>query len=125
MRRLLATLVLGVVIPSQVLAVSGPPPGLTATLTITAKDAVSVTLHAEQTGGDPVTLSLEGYCYNADQTAYRVDTVRFVGSADATFSTEGGTFHGKPWIAVSCKAEVWFYFSSRQGLFLAGVVTFP
>lgn len=124
MRRLIAALLLAA-IPSMTLGASEPPPGLAGTLTITAQDAVSVTLHAEQTGGEPVTLSLEHVCYNADDTAWRVDTVRFVGSVDATFSVEGGTFHGHPWLADNCNAQLWFYYSSRRGIFLAVVSTLP
>jgi len=124
-RRLLAALLL-VLLPSQALAASGPPPGLSGTLMIVAQDASSVTLHAEQMGGEPVTLALEHTCYNADDTAWRAETVRFVGSVNATFSTLGGRFHGNDWIADNCKAEVWFYWSSRSAMFVAGtVVTRP
>lgn len=120
--RTLAALVLALLIPSRALAASGPPPGLAGSLAIVAQDASSVTLHAEQTGGDPVTLSLEHTCYNADDTAWRAETVRFVGSVDATFSTLGGRFHGNDWIADNCKAEVWIYWSSRSAMFVAGTV---
>jgi hypothetical protein len=126
--KLLAALLL-LLIPSQVLAASGPPPGLAGTLTIVSQDATSVTLHAEQTGGDPVRLTLEQICYNADpwtqSTMWETTKVRFVGSVDVTFDTSSGTYKSQQFTPVYCIAYLMFYFSSSRAIALAGVVTLP
>lgn len=129
MRRLLAALVLALLIPSQVLAASGPPPGLAGTLAIVAQDVTSVTLHAEQTGGDPVTLTVEHYCYeNANQPneVYGgMEKVRFVGSVSATFHTGPRTYHGKLVTPTDCWAFLMFYYSSSRAVMLDFKVTLP
>jgi hypothetical protein len=118
-------LVLALLIPSQVLAASGPPPGLAGTLAIVAQDATSVTLHAEQTGGEPVTLSLEHTCYNADDTAWQNVTVKFSGAVDRIFNTGSFTFHGRTHSPADCHATLNFYYSSSRVVILAGVDTVP
>lgn len=127
MRRL--ALVLALLIPSQVLAASGPPPGLAGTLVIVAQDASSVTLHAEQTGGDPVRLSLEQICYDTkpwtQSTMWETTKVRFVGSIDVIFDISSGTYKSHQFTPVYCVANLFFYFSSSRAIALAGVVTLP
>src|SRR5512135_2391412 len=60
-----------------------PPAGLVGILTITARNTETVTLHAEQTGGAYVRLTLQHTCY--DNTTRPIQQVKFTGSTDATF----------------------------------------
>ncbi len=122
MRSLLAALLL-VLLPSSTLAASGPPPGLAGTLAIVASDSVSVTLHAEQTGGELVTLTVEHYCYADPTTFAGMEKVRFSGSADMTFNIGPRTYHGKDMIPTSCWAHLSFYFSSSRVVLLDYVTT--
>jgi hypothetical protein len=110
------------VLPAR--AAGDPPPGLAGELTIVAKDAVSVTLHAEQTGGTPVTLMLEQYCYQNNIYA-GMERVRFTGSTTVTFNIGPRTYHGQLLTPTDCKAEIWYYYSSSRGMYLAGVTTLP
>jgi hypothetical protein len=121
-RSLLAALLL--LLPSQALAASGPPPGLAGTLAIVAQDATSVTLHAEQTGGSPVTLKVEHSCYEGAVYGGG-EKVSFVGSADMTFNIAPRTYHGHLVTPTNCWATLNFYYSSSRVMVLAYQVTLP
>ena len=107
MRRLVAAVLLAFLVVSPVTAASAPPPGLVGTLAIVSATATSVTLHAEQTGGSLVTLTIEHYCYvgdvYADDSVYAgFQRVRFSGSADAIFNTGPRTYHGRLLVPTEC-----------------------
>ena len=129
MKRLAPLLAL-LLIASPVAAASSPPAGLAGTLTITAKDATTVTLHAEQTGGSLVTLTVEHYCYVGD--VYASDSIyagfqkaRFTGSADLTFNIGPRSYHGSLLTPTSCWALLEFPYSSSRVAILARADTLP
>jgi len=119
---LIAVLFLSV-IPSQ--AAGDPPPGLAGTLSIVTKDANTVTLYAEQTGGTPVTLTIEHYCYAVSTDDVIVNKVRFIGSITSIFNISVRTYHGHVFTPTSCWAYLTYDFSSNRQIVLAEVTTLP
>lgn len=122
-RSLLAALALAL-LATPTLAASGPPPGLAGSLVIVSSDASSVTLHAEQTGGTPVTLTVEHYCYQGEVYG-GFQRVRFVGSADMTFDIGPRSYHGQIVTPTDCWALLEFFYSSARVEILGEVVTLP
>lgn len=104
---------------------ANPPPGLAGTLNIVYKDASIVTLHAEQTGGTSVTLTIEHYCYDAANDDVIVNKVRFGGATDASFNIGDRIFHGHLFTPDSCWAYLVYDFSSNRQIVLAEVTTLP
>ena len=102
---------------------------LAGTLVITAKDANTVTLHAEQTGGEPVTLTVEHGCYVGNVSAGTfagVEKVRFTGSADMTFNIGPRTYHGQYLVPDNCGASMSYYMTGNTSIFLVQqLITLP
>lgn len=124
MKRLLIAAVaasLALLVAAPVSAVTVPE-GLTGTITIVATTETTVTVHAEQTGGEPVRLVLEHFCYQGE-TYVGKEYVRFTGSTDATFSIGPRTFKGNAATPTECWVYLTHYMQSSTAVVLDGADT--
>lgn len=124
MKKILLIGLLMFLLSFPVRAASEPPAGLSGTLTTISKDANTVTLHAEQTSGTPVTLTIEHYCYQGNIYA-GFERIRFQGTTDASFNIGMRTYHGQSLTPTDCWALLEYYFGGGNLLILDEQVTLP
>lgn len=123
MKRLLAAVVLVLTVVSPVTAVEVDP-NLTGTVTVTDRTATTVTVRAEQTGGEPVRLRLEHYCYQGDVYGGS-EEVAFKGSITVTLSTASRRYKGATVTPNRCEAFLIRYLPSATLMILDIEPTFP
>jgi len=99
-----------------------PPTGLAGTMAVTARTATTATIHAEQTGGAPVTLRIEHNCRQG-RVGSPITVVKFLGSTDATFNIGPSRIKGRDFIPEACWAWLTYQMPSQTQLVLAGVNT--
>jgi len=95
---------------------------LTGTMSFVAISGDYVTIHAEQTSGDPVTLRIEHSC-RSDTVYGPIETVRFTGSTDATFYVGPRKLKGQTLVPVACWAWLTYQMPSQTALILDGINT--
>lgn len=124
MRRSLALASAGLFLFAGVANAAAP----TGTLAVVGSTATTVTLYAEQTGGDPVKLTIRHYCYVGDNYASDSifagsDQASFTGSATVTFDIGPRKVKGKTLTPDNCFAYIMYQMPSQTALVLAGVDT--
>jgi len=122
-RRLATLVLLATLLLVQPVAGRAFPPNLNGTLVIVASDAVTVTLHGEQTSGEPVTLLVEHFCYDAVHDSVARQTASFVGAADMTFLIGPRTLKGKSFTPTSCWGLLEYQITGNTELIFAEVDT--
>jgi hypothetical protein len=122
MRALLAGLVVVLVLASAAWGVT--PTNATGTLTFVGRTATSVTLEFTQTGGDPVKVYVDSYCYQGDVFAGS-EKVAVSGHALVTFNTGPRKFRGKVLVPTECWSTAYVWLGSSAVQILAGVETLP